>query len=304
MAISRKLTIYLQDGLRQDAEAGNHNFFGILDKAFKDKGFEVAYLPDTPDELLHSEQRDGYSLFHLQTPFHDRALDVRLAYMYPFWRIEKAQWREDYQVAKARFDPSKVDEAEAKKFFRFWRHRLGIGELHRFVGVGSVLIALQGRLLDRRHGQSMTPVEMIRETIAQDRIREIVIKLHPKETYSDAELAALQEFENNPRVSFRNDDIGLLLNDCDYVVTQNSSVAFKGMLHTRPAILFGASDFHHLFQNVNQIGVARAFRNVTAARMAYAKYVYWFLQGNSINAGREGAAERILAYCRRFGWEI
>ena len=46
------------------------------------------------------------------------------------------------------------------------------------------------------------------------------------------------------------------------------------------------------------------YRNVTAARMAYAKYVYWFLQGNSINAGREGAAERILAYCRRFGWEI
>jgi capsular polysaccharide biosynthesis protein len=304
VANQKQLGIYLDDGLRRDVSNGRHNFFGILIRAFEGRGFKVTLRPNTEEERLESEARDGYSLFHLETPFHDRALDVRLAYMYPFWRIEGVQWREDYRVAQKAFDPTEINEEEARKFTRFWRKKLlsnmGAASKH-----GShVLVALQGRLQDQRHGQAMSPIAMIREVLAQDRFRQIVIKLHPKEPYTNQELAALEEFESNPRVEFGNGDIHTLIADCDYIVTQNSSTAFKGLLQNTPAVLFGESDFHHILESVNRDGAARAFRNIQSKRMPYAKYFYWFLQMNMINAGRDGAAEKILNNCRELGWDV
>ncbi|MFT4715420.1 MAG: hypothetical protein ACI932_000598 [Paracoccaceae bacterium] len=304
VADKQRLGIYLDDGLRQDVASGKHNFFGILTTAFQTKGFAVDLHPNPEEERLESESRDGYSLFHLETPFHDRALDVRLAYMYPFWRIEKAQWREDYRISQKHFDPTSIDEAAARQFSRFWRKKLlfDMGETPK--RGRCILVALQGRLLDKRHGQSMSPIEMIRETLAQDRFRSVVLKLHPNETYTKKELTALDEFEDHPRVEFGNRDIRNLIEECDYIVTQNSSVAFKGLLQNTPAILFGEADFHHIFENVNRDGVERAFRNVLAKRMPYAKYFYWFLQLNTVNAGRSDAAEKILINCKELGWAI
>ncbi len=304
MAVQKQLGIYLDDGLRRDVAAGRHNFFGILIAAFESRDFAVNLHPNTEDERLESEQRDGYSLFHLETPFHDRALDVRLAYMYPFWRIEGVARREAYRVAQKVFDPTEVNEEDARKFTRFWRNKLlgnmGAASKH----ANYVLVALQGRLLDQRHGQAMSPIAMIHEVLVQDRFRQVVIKLHPKETYTSEELAALEAFEDNPRVEFGSGDIHSLIADCDYIVTQNSSVAFKGLLQNTPAVLFGEVDFHHILESVNRDGTARAFRNIRSKRMPYAKYLYWFLQMNTINAGRKGAAEKILNNCRELGWDV
>ncbi len=304
MADSKQLGIYLDDGLRQDVENGQHNFFGLVIKTFEGRGFEVALHPNTDDERARSKDRAGYSLFHLETPTHKRALDVRLAYMYPFWRFEKAQWREEYRVALKPFDASLIDGETARAFQRYWRKRIVMPVAPVPDLRGHVLIALQGKLLDQRHGQSMTPIDMIHETLEQDKFRPIIIKKHPKEDYSDAELAALQGLTAHPRVRFMGDDINALLRNCDYVVTQNSTVAVTGLLHNKPSILFAEADFHHLFQSVNRVGAVRAFRDILSARRSYAKYFYWYLQLNAINAGRGGAAEKILQNCRELGWEV
>jgi len=304
LAGTKRLGIYLNDGLRQDVQAGRHNFFGILIGSFQSVGFEVDLFPNTEEERLNSEHRQGYSLFHLATPFHGRVLDIRLAYMYPFWRIEKEKWRENYRVAKLEFDPTRIDEEKARAFSRIWRRRLlsnlGQASEHR----SHVLVALQGRLFDRRHGQSMAPIEMIQETLNQDRFRQVVIKLHPKEPYTDEELSMLNELEANPRIEFAVGDIHRLIENCDYIVTQNSSVAFKGLLQNTPSVLFAHSDFHHILESVNRDGAERAFRNILSKRMPYAKYFYWFLQLNTINAGRDEAAQTILENCRELGWQL
>lgn len=304
MAEKPTVSLYLKDGLRGDVKAGRHNFFGILITAFAGQGVEVHLRPDTEEERLQSERRDEYSLFHLENPFHNRALDVRLAYMYPFWRFERGNWRENYEVSKLAFDQSEVDQTDAQQFFGYWRKqalsKMGECSSHE----NYVLVALQGRLDMQRRGQNVSPLEMIRETLVQEQFRNVVIKLHPKQVYSDAEYAALGELEKDPRVSFAVGDINALLESCDYVVTENSSVAFKALLHTKPSILFGTADFHHVFENVNDVGAVQAFRNILSKRIAYAKYFYWFLQLNMVNAGREGAGDRILHLCRHHGWDV
>lgn len=305
MAQDRQLGIYLDDPLRSKVAEGGHNFFRQLLRAFKERDFGVALYPNDPVERIKSADRPGYSLFHLETPTHDRALDVRLAYMYPFWRFERAQWREDYRVAGLEFRPKDVDGDAANRFFRLWRRRMKKTRAWQPLEQRDfVFIPLQGRLLEMRHGQSATPVEMISAALTHDRFRKIIVKLHPGETYSPEELAALEPFQSNPRIAFSTAPAHALLENCEYVVTQNSTVAFEGLFHRKPAILFGRSDFHHMCQNVHDVGAELAFRNILATQNPYARYVYWFLQENAINAAKPDTGSRIIETCQGFGWDI
>lgn len=301
----RKLGLYLEGGLRDRVAGGGHNFFAQVVSAFKERGFAVDFYPNTASERIKSVDRKGFSLFHLETPTHDRALDVRLAYLYPFWRIERAQWRADYRVSVTDFVAADVDGDEAEQFFRFWRRRLKKKHPNlEMIQKEYVFIPLQGRLTEHRKGQSMSPVDMISATLEGDKFRKIVIKLHPSENYSTAEMDALKPFRENPRISFSEAPSFSLLGACEYVVTENSTVAFEGFFHRKPAILFADSDFHHMCQNVNKVGADLAFRNILATRNPYARYMYWFLQQNCINAGRAGAGQKIIQDCQSFGWQI
>jgi len=305
VADDKRLGIYLDDDLRASVQAGRHNFFDKLTIAFQQQGFQVDLYPNLPQERAKSADRKGYSLFHLEVPTHDRVLDVRLAYMYPFWRIERAQWREQYRVSTHDFMPGDIDADEANRFFRQRNRRLRAkGPWPEFDQKDFVFVALQGHLQTRRHGQSMTPIEMVQATLDNDRFRKIIIKLHPSEIHTTHELAALQPFRDQPRIEFSSAPAPSLLAACEYVVTQNSTVAFEAIFHRKPSILFAESDFHHICQNVNKIGVDLAFRNILSKRHSYARYAYWFLQLNGINAGRSEAGAQVLDNCREFGWCI
>lgn len=304
MADNRKLGIYLNDGMRQDVAAGRHNFFNMAISAFENIGFSIAFYPNSEEERQLSEQRDGYSLFHLETPTHNRALDVRLACFYPFWRIEKAQWREDYRIALKEFDPTAIDGEAARKFVTRWRKRHNARTGGDTGGMGKVFVALQGRLTDRRHGQSMTPIEMITSVLKNDRFRQILLRPHPNEDYGVEEMNALSRFKSNPRIEFSEGELFADLRLCDYIVTQNSTVALKGLALNKPSVLFGRADFHHIFENVHDVGEDRAFRDILSKSRSYAKYFYWFFQLNTINAGRPEAPDQILQNCRDLGWDV
>jgi len=129
--------------------------------------------------------------------------------------------------------------------------------------------------------------------------------LHPKEQYTRAETEALGTLtEDHPRITLSSRSAEALVMDCSYVVTQYSSAAVIGYFHRKPAVLFGKIDFHHIAANVHDLGVAGAFARVRAMQPPFAKYLFWFLQKMSINAGREDAEERILATVRAMGWNV
>jgi hypothetical protein len=259
----------------------------------------VAFRP----EAERAAPRPGYALVHMVEPPHERALTLRRAYMYPFWRIEATARREDWTVARTPFEPAGVDPAEAERFFGYWRRQVlppGLPQARE----GFVFVALQGRLLEHRSFQSMSPVEMVRATLAADPGRPLVLKPHPGESYSAAERAALAALAEDPRVRLTDAGMHPLLASCAYVVTQNSSVAFHGLFHRTPAVLFAGIDFHHPLRSVPRDGLAAAFRGVAGEVPDAARYLWWFLQCHSINAGRPDAGARILERVRALGWEV
>ena len=304
MTSARTVTFYLDDGLRESAEAGEHNFIAKVSTVLRNAGFDVVYRANSQAARLSSALRPGYAMFHMDQPTHPRALTMRRVYHYPFWQIETTAERWDWLVAKSPFDPETVEPHEARRFHGFWRRRLfpGAPPVSR---EGFVYVPLQGRLTECRSFQAASPLEMVEDVLRYETERLVIATFHPGEAYGDAERQAIYSLaERHPRLSVKTGSMDKLLPACDYVVTQNSSAAFNGILFEKPFILFGKSDFHHIAANVHTLGAQEAFRAVGELAPDYAAYLWWFWQEMAINAGREGAEDKIASALMRGGWPI
>lgn len=300
--MDRQLGIYLDDETRARVESGSHNFYGRLIRAFESRGFAVSLHDDSASARHESARRPGYSLFHQHPPAHARALQARQTAILPFWHIEKSAARSDFRLAQRPFSPEEVDGEAAKGFFRFWRRKLGAGD-----GVGSgghVLVLLQRDLLEPRGPADLSAIDMIRATLDQDMFRPLVLFPDPSVTLSDPEQQALEALVDGERVTLRRGGLAALFEGCDYVVTQNAPMALRACLYRKPVILFEQAEFHHICLMAGEGTVAQAFRNILSRRIAYAKYFYWYLKLNCINAGASDATERILQSCMDQGWDI
>ncbi|MEL7114582.1 MAG: hypothetical protein AAGP08_03170 [Pseudomonadota bacterium] len=304
MSAARILRVYLDDVPRARAEAGNFNIMNKIRAAFESKGYRVDFVKNSEAERAKSVARRGYALFHMDHPFHARALTMRKAYFYPFWRIETSSQRWDWEIAKTPFDPSAVNRKAADAFFTSWRKRLfpGLGDVSRD---GFVYIPLQGRLLEQRSFQSQSPLDMIRTTLAYDAERQVIVGLHPGETYLPEERDALKQLvDGAPRVQLSSQPMEGLLQRCDYVVTQNSSVALNGFFLEKPAVLFARIDFAHITANVHDLGPEAAIKNAPMLTPDYPGYLHWFLKETAINGGSKLVEDQILAAVRHHGWEV
>lgn len=305
MSEPRLLRFYLDDGLRQSAEAGTHNFIARITRVAEAAQYRVEFRHNSAAERLKSVQRRGYALFHMDDPFHARAMTLRRAYHYPFWAMERSAKRWQWRVAQTEFDAASVDAAQARKFYRFWQKRLFGTAPQNATRAGFVYVPLQGRIRDHRSFQTCAPLDMIRHTIEQVPDTPIVVTLHPSETYSAQDHQALHQItQQHARVRIETGQMERWLAECDLVVTQNSSAAFSGYFFGKPAVLFGQIDFHHIAANVSTLGVDGAFAMARRMQPDYAAYLFWFWQIMSINAGRAEADDQIRAAFARAGWPI
>jgi hypothetical protein len=305
MSAENTVTFYLHPTLRKQAERGNHNFVKNVSDVLTSSGLEIAF--DTDDDLgrLRAMARPGRGLFLMDEPVNARSLVFRKTYIYPFWHIEKQAKRWEWPIAQEVFDPTRKDPKKADNFYRFWQNRLFDGSTQEVGRDGFVYVPLQGRLTSQRSFQFCSPIDMIKAVLEYDRDRYVMVTLHPSEVYSVEEQHALEELiAENERLYVRMGATGRYLQNCDYIVTQNSSVGFMGYFFGKPLILFGKTDFHHIALNVDKLGVAEAFAAVSDHQPDYAAYLHWFLQLRAINAGRPEVKTKIRTVLRSHGWPV
>ena len=301
---SDDVVFYLDRALLSSAREGRHNFLGLVSKVLSDAGLRVFFELNTPVARRDSAARPGFSIYHMDDLDHPRALTVRRNYFYPFWQIERSARRWEWTVALSPFRTGEVDRDEVLRFYRFWRKRLFPGIEGQTAAGGPVFVPLQGLIRQHRSFQSCAPVDMIRHTARRLPDREIVVTLHPRERYDNADIEALARIEaDHPNVHVSARPVESLLPGCSAVVTQNSSVALQGFFFGKPAVVFAQIDFHHICGNVPMDGEDRAF-DALSRDHDYEGYVWWFLQQMSINAGRPEAPDRIAATLRHHGWPV
>lgn len=305
MSARDTVTFYLHEKLRKQAQQGNHNFIQKVSEVLTSSGLQVAFDSDDDLARMRAVARPGRGLFLMDPPVNARSLTFRKTYIYPFWHIEKQAERWAWPVAEEDFDPTCVDARKAANFYRFWRNRLYDDEPQYARKDGYVYVPLQGQLLRQRSFQTCSPIEMVKAVLTHDKDRQVVVTLHPTESYSDAERKALADLaSDNDRLLLKTGGADRYVQHCDYIVTQNSSVGFHGYFFGKPLVTFAKIDFHHIALDIGRLGVAEAFRRVPDHTPDFAAYLYWFLQLRAINAGRPEAKIKIRNVLRGHGWPV
>lgn len=295
----RHLNLYLPAHLRRDHDAGGANILSRILAALEPAGWRFTHHPEADGD----SPATGYAIVHMKEPRDAQTLCLRRAYHYPFWRLEATNERWRFDVAQAKFDAEAVPAGLAKAFMNRWGEKvLGKGVIRRD---GYIFMPLQGRLLEHRSFQTMSPLDMIRATLDADPHRNIRVKLHPSEEYSLDELRALNDLsEANPRLIVVEDAWQSLVMQCDYVVTQNSSVALNSFFARKQAVLFAGIDFHHIAAPVADLGVEAAFARMKEPAPDFAAYLFWFFRMQSINGAMEEGVEQVRARFARHGWPV
>lgn len=305
MSVARILRIYLEADMLEHARSGGFGILSRLKNALELRGFRVEFRRNSDEERQKSAQRQGYSLFHMQDPFHDRALNLRRSYFYPYWRIENTAERWKFEVAQKAFYAPAIDAATTKDWADGWRKWLLKTSLDAVSREGPIYVPLQGRLLSQRSFQVASPIQMLRDTLERNPLTPVLAGLHPGELYEQDERDAVDalgfEFQN---LTVRTGQMEGALKTSRFVVTQNSSAALMGYFLHKPAVLYGKVDFHHIAANVADLGVDGAFDAVADQCPEFDKYLFWFTEMNAIKADADDAEERLLNLLARRGWDV
>ena len=301
MTAPRITRFYLTPPRIKKVRAGKDRFITRLSQVLCDAGFEIE-LHDTRSARSDYE---GYSIFSTEPPNPERSVTIREAYHPSFQRIEVRKQRWLWDVAQARFDPAKIDQERAQKFYRHWQGRLFGDAARQTTRDGSVLIPLQGKLTQHRQFQACSPIDMISHTAERFADRRVLVTRHPREVYSPRDIAALQDLARQfPNIDVLDRPSFQIARTCDFVVTQNSSVAFFASFFGKPSILFGKIDFHHIALDVTQMPMQDAFQQIETHAPDYAAYIWWFWQRRAINLRKRSADDRIRARLRALGWPL
>lgn len=291
--MAERLNLYLPEHLRQGHEAGQVNIVTRLLAALP--GWEIVWRPEAEGA---TQPHAGFGLTHMQEPRREGVLCLRRAYWYPLWRIEPTNERWNFAVARKVPDyrriPPRARAFHARLVERVLEGRVATRE-------GFVFAPLQGRLCEHRSFQSMSPVAML-ETVLDAQPLPVMATLHPAETYCEADHAALARLAAHPRFRLVERPAADLVAACDFVVSQNSSLALQAMIAGKGAVLFAGIDFHHPAGSVPRDGLARAFEigQVPPARIA--DYLWWFFRQEAIDAQADDAPARIRALLDAQGW--
>ena len=285
-------SVHLDPPTLASVEGGGFNFLQRLRSAVEGAGWRL-------DWRSESDRHEAHSLWHMRAPPGSGGLIFRRTYHYPFWHIEAEPERWRWPVARAVFDAESVPVTTARQFTERLAARVLPGPPPD--QEGPALVPLQGRIRQHRSFQTMSPLAMV-EAVGRSGY-EACITLHPREDYSRDDRRALDRIiAAHPSLQLAEGSPQLLRN-CAFVVTQNSAVAFDGLILGKPAVLFGQADFHHIALKVAEIGATEALARAPRHQPPWPRYIAWFM-GQAIDAMAPDAEAQVLAALRRGGWSV
>lgn len=305
MTSARTFRIHLGPQVLEAARAGKHNFLNRVTETLNICGYQVEYRDNSFVERVVSGSQPGWTMFEMEPPEGERSLVFRRAYIAPFWQIDRTDKRWDWTVASNEFRVDAKDRAQAQQFADYWRRTIYKGATETVARDGSVFVPLQSRICEKRPFQAAAPIDMLKAVLRRWPGRKVIATLHPKITYSTEEAAALGELaRENAALTVDRCEAAELLSKCDLVVTENSAAAFEALFFRKPVLLFAGIDFHHAFASVWRDGEEAGFDAVEAKVPDYDAYLWWYLQRQSLNAGRDEFRVRLMVRLGELGVDL
>jgi hypothetical protein len=236
---------------------------------------------------------------------HPRLLNTGIAYVYPFWNLDPWGIRALSSIAALPFDAGSVDAAAAAEFTARLRKRLVDKRTSRYpqptekadLPKGCIAVFLQSEAhRDVDETCYLTMRQMLAALIARNDPRAIVVKPHPRDADPKTRIYLTRLAERDARVQVVDANIHDILAQAAVAVTINSAVGIEAHLHRVPVVLCGQADFHHAAVTVKARGeMDAALARAEATVWPHDAYLYWYLAGQCLNAGKPTLVADFLA---------
>lgn len=290
-------------------------FYGKVADGLIERGARVEYL--LHDRNLVPEQVAADAGFHIIDHGrlrHPRVLNSGLSYIRPWYYLDPWGMRAFSSLADKVFDPVAIDQKCARDFWNDLQQRTVEKRQSRYeqpsqkldVPEGCIAVFLQTEA-HRDVGELcyLTMRRMIKALLARDDPRPIVVKMHPRDTDLDSLKWIVGKARKDKRLRIIPANIHDILAACDLVVTINSAVGIEAMLHRKPVVLCGHSDFHHCavtLRDAAQIEAATA--QALRTDWPFETYLYWFFALNQLNSDAVDLSTAVIARIAATGFDL
>lgn len=218
-------------------------------------------------------------------------LNTGLAYLVGFWHLDPEGIQARSSARLAHFDPTTVDKAKAMRFLRRLQRQFLGPRLSRFhqprkvatdLPRGAIAVFLQGESAYRIGNCSLPAHEMILAACRAADGRPVIVKPHPQVQEHGAEAIEIAR-QMGAEVTVSTANVHDVLRAAAVTVSVNSAVALEGLMHRRPAILFGDSDFESLTVRARGTDdLPRALAAALEPRWPYAKMLCWYFSQHAL----------------------
>ncbi|NEY89427.1 capsular polysaccharide export protein, LipB/KpsS family [Tabrizicola oligotrophica] len=283
------VTLHVPEAIRARAWA-MRQFYGTLAKALQGEGLAVEVVTLDPERTLARIEADhGFHIVHHARIRHPRVLNAGKAYIEPFFTLDPWGYRLFSSIAAETFRPGPDPDRDAAVFDDIRARMVGARKSHyeqpaEVIPAPDHCIAVFLQTEDNRDvGETchLGPRHMIKALLERDDPRPVVVKPHPKEKNLETLDWLTRQARKEPRLQIFLGNIHDLLAKADVVVTINSAVGIEAMLHERPVVLCGDTDFHHICEVVTRrrdldAALARAEARAAAGDWPFRAYIGWY----------------------------
>ena len=290
-------------------------FYGTLAKALEAEGLAVTVVTlDEAQALARIGADDGFHILHHTRIRHPRVLNAGKAYIEPFFTLDPWGFRLFSSIAAETFCPGPDPAADAVIFEEIRGRMVGNRASHyeqpaEVIESPDHCIAVFLQTEDNRDvGETchLTPRQMIRGLLDRDDPSPVVVKPHPKEKNLETLNWLSRQARKDPRLQIFLGNIHDLLARADLVVTINSAVGIEAMLHERPVVLCGDTDFHHICEMVRRKrdldpAIARAEARLAAGQWPFRAYIGWYYGRMCHDPRAADFGARVVAKLRAMG---
>jgi len=133
--------------------------------------------------------------------------------------------------------------------------------------------------------------------------RQIVIKRHPKDNSEVTEKKLKALMEVHPDIIQSQENIHDLISDCSLVITVNSGVGVEALLHYKPVITLGVSDYENVayplsqLADLNQVVETAKSESVTEVfKKNIRKYIYSFYAQNCLCTDKDETVQLVSGF--------
>ncbi|MES2433056.1 MAG: hypothetical protein V4586_04435 [Pseudomonadota bacterium] len=238
-------------------------------------------------------------------------LNAATAYLEGFFHVDPVGIQAASRIGLVPYDPHAVDVVAAEAYLAALQWRFVSPRHSRYkqpsaisdLPQGALAVFLQGPA-PQRNGQAYCSFAAMLEAVcAGAGGRPVLVKPHPLKPELGAEIiAAVTAKGFAPIVTEAN--VHDILAVCCATVSINSATALEGLLHGKPAVLFGRSDFHSLVETVQkpaqfEAGLARALTQPPD----YARALYWYFGQHCLDIQADSFDARLLAIFAEAGFD-